>query len=461
MWMCINSTSRFFNAHQQRVRDGEHAPHAPASRAKQGLNSTPPVITPVVTGTIGPDGWYVSDIVVEWSVSDPDSEIVNIGYGCSTATFTSDFIYANPTCEATSHGGTTTVSVPLKRDTTAPGISVTAPLATIYSNGAWLMPSFNCDDPYGYSGVASCTVIEGSSPLDTTPGRHTFTVAATDVAGNTTTKSVEYLVGTGACVTPPPAPGNLKGWWKFDGNFHDSIRNRDAMWNAGPGTFQTSVANQGWNSGSGGFTVNTSAASSTTAVTSSANPSTTGQNVTLTATVTGPGGLTGSVSFYDGATLLGTVALSDATAQLTTGSLATGGHAITARYLGNATIPPSTSPAFAQYVQPAGATTRTSTTALAASPSPATLGSTVALTATVTGSQNKAPSGVVLFVLNGSVLGQGTLSQTGKPPRRYRWQRARRRTARTKWRRCTSATRRSARAGCPSPWWSTDVPPGN
>ena len=217
-------------------------------------DTTPPVITPIITGTIGPDGWYVSDIVVEWSVSDPDSEIVNIGYGCSTATFTSDFIYANPTCEATSHGGTASVSVPLKRDTTAPSISVTAPLATIYSNGAWLMPSFNCDDPYGYSGVATCTVIEGSSPLDTTPGRHTLTVAATDVAGNTTTKSVEYLVGTDACVTPQPVPGNLKGWWKFDGNFHDSIMGRDAMWNAGAGTFQTAVVNQGWNDGvSGNF----------------------------------------------------------------------------------------------------------------------------------------------------------------------------------------------------------------
>ncbi len=211
-------------------------------------DTTPPVIRPIVTGTIGPDGWYLSDIVVEWSVSDPDSEIVNIGYGCSTTTFTSDFIYANPTCEATSHGGTTTVSVPLKRDTTAPRISLTTPLATLYANGTWLLPSYSCDDSYGYAGVASCTTIEGSSPLDTTPGRHTFTVAATDVAGNTTTKSVEYLVGTGVCV-PPPVPGHLKGWWKFDGDFHDSIMGRDAMWNAGAGTFPTAVVNQGWNDG--------------------------------------------------------------------------------------------------------------------------------------------------------------------------------------------------------------------
>jgi len=38
----------------------------------------------------------------------------------------------------------------------------------------------------------------------------------------------------------------------------------------------------------------------------------------------------------------------------------------------------------------------------------------VTLTATVNGSQNKAPGGIVLFMLNGSVLGQATVSPTGK-----------------------------------------------
>jgi len=175
---------------------------------------------------------------------------------------------------------------------------------------------------------------------------------------------------------------------------------------AGDGSFVAS-------SGTGGLNVKTSAASSTTAVTSSDSASTLGQSVTLTATVTAPSGLSGNVEFYDGATLIGTIALSGTTARLTTSALALGGHAITARYLGNGTIPPSTSPSFAQNVEPAGANTRSSTTALTASPSPATLGSTVTLTATVTGSQNRVPGGVVLFMVNGFVIGQGTLSQTG------------------------------------------------
>jgi hypothetical protein len=166
-------------------------------------------------------------------------------------------------------------------------------------------------------------------------------------------------------------------------------------------------------SGNGSLVVNTATNSSSTVVTSSANPSTAGQSVTLTATLTAPSGATGNVAFYDGANPIGTAALSGTTARLTTSALANGGHAITARYLGNATVPPSTSPAFAQYVQPSGAHTKTSTTALAASPSPATLGANVTLTATVTVSQSQTPTGQVTFFVNGVVVGQGTLGGSG------------------------------------------------
>jgi hypothetical protein len=163
----------------------------------------------------------------------------------------------------------------------------------------------------------------------------------------------------------------------------------------------------------GALTVKAASGSSTTTVTSSANPATTGQTVTLTAAIAAPSTPTGSVAFYDGSVLIGTVSVSGTSARLTTAGLADGGHAITAVYLGNASIPPSTSRAFAQYVQPSGAKTRAATIALAATPSPATLGSTVTLTATVTGSQNQRPTGRVLFMLNGAVLGEGTLSAAG------------------------------------------------
>jgi Concanavalin A-like lectin/glucanases superfamily/Bacterial Ig-like domain (group 3)/MBG domain (YGX type) len=211
-------------------------------------DTTPPVITPIVTGALSPSGWYTSDITVQWSVSDPDSEIINTGYGCVTSSFTSDFMYANPTCEATSHGGTTSVSVPLRRDTTPPSITINSPLPVYYQTGAVITPSFACNDASSYSGVASCERTGGSGPLDTTTaGWHPFTVTATDQAGNTTSKTVEYLIGTGACVTQAPA---LKAWWRFNGSLFDTVDRLYASPSHATGWFDPAVAGQGFTNGS-------------------------------------------------------------------------------------------------------------------------------------------------------------------------------------------------------------------
>ena len=94
---------------------------------------------------------------------------------------------------------------------------------------------------------------------------------------------------------------------------------------------------------------------------SSANPSTFGQPVTFTATVSSPAGIpTGTVTFLDGATSLGTGALDSlGMATLTTASLAVGAHSITAPYGGDANFNPSSSSPLAQTVNK-GATTVTS-----------------------------------------------------------------------------------------------------
>jgi Bacterial Ig-like domain (group 3)/Autotransporter beta-domain/Immunoglobulin I-set domain len=85
------------------------------------------------------------------------------------------------------------------------------------------------------------------------------------------------------------------------------------------------------------LTVNVSVkASATVTIASSLNPSTAGQTVTFTATVTGAAP-TGSVTFKDGATTLGTGTLNGSgQATLSTSSLSAGSHAITAVYGGDA-----------------------------------------------------------------------------------------------------------------------------
>ena len=74
----------------------------------------------------------------------------------------------------------------------------------------------------------------------------------------------------------------------------------------------------------------------TTAVTSAPDPSGSGQTACFTATVT-PAAATGTVTFLEGTTVLGTGSLSGGTAQFCTDALAVGTHTISARYEGNST----------------------------------------------------------------------------------------------------------------------------
>ena len=148
-----------------------------------------------------------------------------------------------------------------------------------------------------------------------------------------------------------------------------------------------------------------------TSLTSTANPSAVGQNVTFTATVTisGGGGVTpdGTVSFMDGTTLLSTQAISaGGVAMFATSTLTAGVHQITAVYNGDATkqIQGSTSAVLNQDVQ--APTTATLTSSL----NPSFFGNSVTFTATVPPSGTTAPTGTVSFLDGATQIGTGTLS---------------------------------------------------
>ena len=83
----------------------------------------------------------------------------------------------------------------------------------------------------------------------------------------------------------------------------------------------------------------------------SLNPSNLGQTVTFTATVTGSSGApTGNVTFYDGSTAMGTVALDGTGHAAYATSSTTGSHSITASYGGEGNFAGSTSPVLTQQV---------------------------------------------------------------------------------------------------------------
>ena len=90
-------------------------------------------------------------------------------------------------------------------------------------------------------------------------------------------------------------------------------------------------------------------ANTSTTLTSSQNPSLSGQSVTFTATVSSAGA-TGTVQFFDGNRSLGTVALSGGTATFATATLSGGNHSIKAVYSGAGGFNGSTSATLGQTV---------------------------------------------------------------------------------------------------------------
>jgi hypothetical protein len=91
-----------------------------------------------------------------------------------------------------------------------------------------------------------------------------------------------------------------------------------------------------------------SKAAPTVTLISSANPSTTNQPVTFTASV--PISATGTVTYLDGTTVLGTGTIVNGVATLTTGLLAAGSHTVTASYSGDANNSAATSAPLTQTV---------------------------------------------------------------------------------------------------------------
>ena len=155
---------------------------------------TPPIITPTITGTLGNNGWYRSNVGLTWSVVDAESAIVS-QTGCEPATVNADTAGVSFTCQAASQKASASATVTIKRDATAPGMTCATP-APVFQLGQQLaLVSANVTD--AMSGPAATTV---SAAANTTAGG-SFAVAMTgsDLAGNTASKSCGYQVVVPTC----------------------------------------------------------------------------------------------------------------------------------------------------------------------------------------------------------------------------------------------------------------------
>lgn len=171
------------------------------------VDSTPPVITPIISGTLGNNGWYTSDVQVDWTVADGEST-VSSSTGCGQKTVTSDTAGVTFTCSATSGGGTASQSVTIKRDATAPVISNMPSDQTVEATGAngatvsWSQPS--TADAMDPNPSQSCSLTSGSLFAF---GTATVVCTAIDAAGNSSSASFTVTVRD----TTPPVISNTPG----------------------------------------------------------------------------------------------------------------------------------------------------------------------------------------------------------------------------------------------------------
>jgi hypothetical protein len=147
-------------------------------------------------------------------------------------------------------------------------------------------------------------------------------------------------------------------------------------------------------------------AATTTTLTSTPNPSSYGEAVTFTTTVTSNGGTPdGVVRFKQGAKTLGAATLSGGAASLSFSSMFANDHAIVAFYGGNRTFATSRSTTQTQTVNSA-----TTTTTVSAAPNPSTSGQMVTFTAQVQSATGAVPTGGVTFMDGAATLATVALS---------------------------------------------------
>ena len=255
-------------------------------------------------------------------------------------------------------------------------------------------------DANGFVGIQAYTVVVTGLPpaITTTANPAGFTVG--QAGGFTVTATglpVPALTASGALpdgvtftdngdgtatLAGTPAPGTA-GDWTFTVTAHNV---------AGPDAVQTYT-----------LTVNKAAATVAAAV---SGPAVFGQAVTLTATVAavapGAGTPTGTVTFSDGATILGTATLTGGTAARTVSTLPVGTHHVRAAYAGDGNFTAAASGPVTEVVAK-----DTTTTVLAGSPAgPSVYDQFVTLTATVAADApgGGTPAGTVTFRDGATVL---------------------------------------------------------
>src|SRR5512132_1960078 len=164
-----------------------------------------------ITGTLGTNGWYVTNVTVKWTVTGETRT-----QGCDTQNVTVDTPGQTITCQAWNDdtGESGSKSVTIKLDKTAPEL-VPDPVPDPNANG-WHKAALTVRFPGSdlTSGIASCTADQAYGGPDTSG--FDITGSCTDKAGNSSgpkTYTVKYDATAPALFPQPSRGADVNGWY--------------------------------------------------------------------------------------------------------------------------------------------------------------------------------------------------------------------------------------------------------
>ncbi len=311
--------------------------------------------------------------------------IVNYTATSVTLTDPAPLITTQPT-DSTVYAGSTASFTATATGSPTPGVQW-----QVNTGSGWNNIGSATSTTYSFTATAAENTYQYRAVFTNTYGTATTSSATLTVeyAPSVTTQPTNQIATVGQTATftvaasGNPAPtvqwqsNNGGGWTDITGATGTSYTT-DALAGTDSGTqYHAVFSNSVGSTTSDPATLTVGKITTTTTLGTSVSPVVLGDSVIFTATVTS--GATGSVTFKDGSTTLGTVSLGGTTATYTTSGLSAGSHSITAVYSGDTTYDTSTSGVVAQVI--AGAPLVTS------NPSGSTVngGSTASFTASAIG----------------------------------------------------------------------------
>lgn len=158
------------------------------------IDQTPPTISGAPTTLPNANGWYNTDVVVNFTASDGISGIDTVTPDITISTDGVNQSVVGTATDVAGNSNSTTVSG-INIDKTPPLVTINTPVnGGMYILNQTLIANWSAEEPLSGVALATGTVPNGAAIDTSTVGTRTFSVTASSNSGNTVVKTLSYTI---------------------------------------------------------------------------------------------------------------------------------------------------------------------------------------------------------------------------------------------------------------------------